>query len=329
MALSNHPAYRALRRAVAKNATPTVLERLASVDDTAAREALVAAALLWAFEADALQTFEALLALPVHAADGSSERHGGLMAAVSGLVIRRASAHHPVAEAGPYVAAMQAHGVSVFDPSALGAAVALNHLAFARVLLEAGYDPDGDYRGSLGSAKIHRCPPLCQAPSLAMVALLLKHKASLGAPPPFLPHGVLGGMGYVLCTWEKEHELGALWDLYVNAGGGFFTPMEASDGRQVPLAESVFVHSLDPMLRTAAQAQEFLKAYTQSHDFRMARFLRLQELFVERGFDVFSPGPHGIAWVDFVREDGSPRLQRKLALEALSAPPHPRRGPRL
>jgi len=319
--ISSHAMYTRLQRQVKKNDVLLVEQTLASIEEPDIRRQLVHRALRWAFRAKGLETFNLLLE-PRWGFDPNREVSNSQTQAL--LLEMMNDAAKDIEGLKTFV---------LFLPALVQAGVPLEHPAYTphqplslavssrfpssmiKALLKAGADPDGMYRWSTEGTSSHVFPPLCSASSLHVVGLLLEYGASLGAPPFSMPHGIVGGVGYLLYTWPKDEELGQLWDMFEQAGGHFLTPMENGFGEMVPLAVNVLIQSLENPAWKKYPDSPALEKMKASDQKMMRRQHRLQELMVARGLDLYAPSPYRFPWAEFIKEKGSPLLQKKLEFE--------------
>lgn len=183
-------------------------------------------------------------------------------------------------------------------------------LPYARALLGAGVDPDGEYRWQEGSQGGHGPTPLHSAHSLPMVQLLLSNGASLSAAPP---GSGLGGMGGVVMNWKNKADLPVLIESWLERGGSLNEPMDRGDHPSLSLLDYVFRHvweqNVSPDLDLLWQE-------------RRDRAHLVQNLLASNGWvDLSHRDSQGVSWREWVDLYGSLQLQKQLALEEVEKTP--------
>lgn len=328
--LSAHPVYQPLKRAVMKNDSEAIESLLSSVVDATMLPALVHRAARWAFDAQSLEAFGLVM----------ESRWGFEPLAEVGLegkslllyMLNQSGEGSKAAKAFPdFLGVLVNAGIPLDHPEyhphvPLSHVAAKNEVTLMRALLDAGADPDGNYRylrpdGTSG----HEWPPLLKVQTVPGVRLLLERGASPGAAAPLMPDALSGGLCYVLHKWKNEQELPALIDAFLANGGTWLTPMEMAWAAPIPLAVTVMMREVGHAWSSRYTAvPELWTSFFQEENALQERRHLLQELFVGRGLDLQQPSPYRFPWAEFVKESGSPRLKRQLALGAELPEPAPR-----
>lgn len=210
---------------------------------------------------------------------------------------------------------VEAHGGSLPSyktvESPLVKAAQQDDLVYARALLDAGVDPDGEYRWKEGNRGGHGFTPLHCARSLEMVGLLLAGGASLSAAPA---GAALGGMAGVVLKWQHETDLPALIQVWLDHGGNLSEPMEGH-GEPVSLLDYIFRAVWEQKVSaTSSDAPVWQSRRQRAH--------LLQTLLIGNGWvDLNHTDAQGVSWREWVDRYGSSPLQKKLALEEATAAP--------
>lgn len=192
-------------------------------------------------------------------------------------------------------------------------------LIYARALLEAGVDPDGEYRWQEGDQGGHGFTPLHCARSMAMVELLLSKGASLSAAPA---GAELGGMAGVLMKWQHEADLPRLIERWVERGGRLDDPMESYRPAKMSLLSYVFQNVWEVKVSPASSDWHVWQA-------RRERAHVIQNVLVGNGWvDLDQADTQGVSWRQWVERYGSAPLQKKLALEEAEPSPSKASRPR-
>lgn len=312
-ALSSHPVYQPLKRAVGKNDVATIRALLEGVDDPQHKSSLAHRAARWALEANALESFEFVLS-PLAGFSPNKELGAGDKVLLKHMVMKAGLRGVDESRFPLFLSAAVRAGV-VLDHHRYGATPPLfyatcgNHVAVMRALLSAGADPNWKAPDIADPIFVH-----CS--SVDAVRLLLEFGVDSTAATSSLRGSLTGGICFLLHKWPREEELPALLDAFLDNGGTFVTPMEGIGGEKVPLAVTImfrkvgsspsWMHSLTP------EIQEVIERAEQEEQKR--RHL-LQELLVGRGLDLNASSPYRFPWKEFIPEHGSDRLKRLLELE--------------
>lgn len=319
--LSDHPAYQPLKRAVTKNQVDVAERVLTDVGDESVRRELVHRAARWAFLAQSLEAF-ALVLQERWGFSPDREITTGDEALVLFMLYKSGPGTDAASAFPAFVRAAVKAGIPLDHPRyhphiPLAVAAGKTDVALMTALLDAGADPNGQYRyvqpdGQPG----HSWPPLLLVQTVEGVRLLLERGANPGLAAPGSGEVMGGGISHVLHKWRNENELSALWEAFVAAGGAFLTPMETTAGEFNPLAVTIMIrevgHSLSAQYASMPElAERFLK---EEVALQQRRHL-LQDLLVGHGLDLNTPSPFRFPWKEFVQDSGSPRLKRQIALE--------------
>lgn len=312
-ALSSHPVYQPLKRAVRKNDVAAIRALLEGVDNPSQKSSLAHRAARWAFEANALESFELVLS-PLVGFSPQEELGTGDKVLLKHMVMKAGLGCVDESRFPLFLSAAVRAGV-VLDHHRYGATPPLfyatcgNHVAVMRALLSAGADPNWKGPDIADPIFVH-----CS--SVDAVRLLLEFGVDSTAATSSLRGSLTGGICFLLHKWPREEELPALLDAFLDNGGTFVTPMEGIGGEKVPLAVTImfrkvgsspsWMHSLTP------EIQEVIERAEQEEQKR--RHL-LQELLVGRGLDLNASSPYRFPWKEFIPEHGSERLKRLLELE--------------
>lgn len=221
------------------------------------------------------------------------------------------------AQVGRFLNALkQAYG-GAFPPleglsSPLESVARRNQLGLAKALLAAGADPDGEYIWSKGPRSGHGYPPLHSVQSVEMLDVLLSAGASHTANGP-ATH--LAGIVQLIVTWPRPEETAKVIECWMKHGGDVAKPLETDHPGDEKLS------LLDVAFATAWDKKRFVGLWNWAS--MEGRIFALQETLVSRGWvdlDLDLEGYQGRPWAQWVQHHGSPRLQKKLALEGLEHP---------